>query len=295
LTTGSDVALCVLQLAIEAVEQVDTSESLTQEHCDAIQRVEATRPDVFRAPVLVQLQMWPYVNRYFRSSVEKRLRQGAIHKSPIIRKLLTPMGLCQLEDRLARVAHRVSGFERIIEDASYDSESGDKTDEFITDSWAEILAADFLLHKFQFTCVEKVVRGKKRPKVDFMALNGQCRYAVEVTRLRPRLFRGATSPGIIPDCYEQENVNAIKKSMQDKLTMKNSQFGRFRASGIQLYGWRFDRTMLFIKFSQDEYQDCKALIADVGREILTKEAYPEIDELVLVYDIEQFDRLYNGS
>jgi hypothetical protein len=261
----------------------------TEEHGEAIRAVQESDEE-FRDLVLDEFRKWPLTNKYFRHLAEARLKQKDALFSELI-QLPFPRGPTKLEERLTRTCH-IANFEAITSEAHApsDPELGEDTDEIFSDAWAEVLVADILIHRLDFEDVEKLVRRRDQPCVDFTGRRNHQRYAIEVARIRRRDFEGTTLPGLTEDCRKPKNLETIEKAVRRKLSDKNEQMGKFRTAEESA----FDRRMVALKTSQWEFQDCREVIAEVAGQLASERLYAEIDELLLIYDVENFNLIQTG-
>jgi hypothetical protein len=245
----------------------------------------------FRQIVLNELENWSLTNRYCRSIVEARLNQENPLSSKLVH-MLFPTGPRGLEKRIART-HHVPNFSTILSEVAIPSEPsrGPETDEAFLDVWTEILILDILIHGLHFQNVQKVVRGKAEPCVEFLAVQKGRTVAVEVSRIRERDFEGGTLPNAIQDCYKPENLRVIRRTVFQKLRKKDDQLRRFSESELQPP----DKSIVALKTSQWEYQDCNQAIAGIAKRLLHERSFPHIGQLLVVYDVENFDMIQNPS
>jgi len=204
--------------------------------------------------------------------------------------MLFPDGPRELEERIART-HHVPNFSTILSEVAIPSDPsrGAETDEAFLDIWTEILILDILIHRLHFKNVEKVVRGKAEPRVEFLAVQEGQTVAVEVSRIRERDFEGETLPNVTQDCYKPENRRVIREAVFRKLRGKDDQLRRFSECERQPP----DKSMVALKTSQRAYQDCREAVADVAKLLLQEESFPHIAQLLLVYDVKNLDLVQN--
>jgi hypothetical protein len=266
----------------------ETSEPPTEEHRTAIKLVYENLDD-FRSIVLDELQNYPNVNYFFGRLIQARLLQDKLLASPIIQKIF-PIGPVELENRLDRIAH-IPNIETVSIEARIPSafEKGEETDEIIRDVWAEFLVADFLVCGLDLNYIEKIVSKKSQPAVEFYVQQDNEDWIVEVARLRKRDFDGETMPWGSRDCTKPENVAEIRKALRLKLFDKNKQIQKF----VGAEGRDFDKRIVAIKTSQEEYQDCYQVVAEEAKQLMSERAYPEITHLLLFYDTETYEFIEN--
>jgi hypothetical protein len=260
------------------------------EHHKAIQDVNNCQ-DQFRRIVLNELGNWPLTDRYLRGIVEARLNQEN-PLSSILVQMLFPDGPRELEERIART-HRVPNFGTILSEVAIPSDPsmGAETDEAFLDIWTEILILDILLHRLNYQTVEKVVRGRAKPRVEFLAVQNGQTVAIEVSRIRRRDFKGETLPNVTGDCYKPENLQAIRNVVFRKLREKDDQIRKFSKCELKPP----DKSMVALKTSQWEYQDCSEAIADVAKGLFHEKSFPHIGQLLLVYDVTNFCVVQNPN
>lgn len=260
----------------------------TEEHRKAIILVYKNLDD-FRRLILEELNLYPNVNLFFRQLIQKRLNQDKPLSSPIIQSLF-PSGPIDLEDRLCRIAH-IPNIDAVSKNIRIPKafEKGFETDEIIKDIWTEFFVADFLISTLKVNYVEKVIRGKSQFAVEFFVQTDNEDWIVEVTRLRRRDFQGETMPWGSEDCTRPENISQIQKALRLKLFDKNQQIQKF----IKAENSDFDKRIVAIKTSQEEYQDCSQIIAEQATKLTNEKSYPEITHVLLIYDISTYDLIEN--
>ena len=118
---------------------------------------------------------------------------------------------------------------------------------------------------------------------------GNEEWIIEVARLRNRDFQGETMPWGSSDCTKAENVSVIKKALRSKISDKNKQIQKFISQEKRSY----DKRVVVIKTSQEEYQDCKSVIATEAKRLIIERTYPEITHLLLIYDTETYELIEN--
>jgi hypothetical protein len=91
------------------------------------------------------------------------------------------------------------------------------------------------------------------------------------------------------NCTKRENVLEIQKALRLKLFKKNKQIYNY----INYVGRDFDRKIVAIKTSQEEYQDCAQVIVKEAKRLMHLREYPEITHLLLIYDIEKYELVKN--
>jgi hypothetical protein len=91
------------------------------------------------------------------------------------------------------------------------------------------------------------------------------------------------------DCTKTENVAEIRKALRLKISDKNKQIRKF----VSQEGRDFDKRIVVIKTSQEEYQDCEKVIVTEAKRLMNERAYPEITHLLLIYDTETFEFIEN--
>ncbi len=261
---------------------------LTQEHCDAINSV-ARNYDEFCDLIRNELYRLPLTNHYFQKLIEARLHQDLILTSRVIASFLYDDN--PTEARLRRIQGKVGNLDSLTEGVGIpkDENEGQEADEKLLDIWSEIFVMDFILHnpKLEFTNVERVVRPKGQPQVDLVAEHQGNHYAIEITRIRKRDFWGSTLPNGFDAIYRLENLDSLRRGLRNKLKDKNRQMERFCAAETTT----FDKRLLIIKTSQEEYQDGSEVVRDETRTLFKSGDCPALDEVMLIYDIKNFDWL----
>jgi hypothetical protein len=246
--------------------------------------------NTFRYIIKEELRKFPNTNRFFGQLISERLFQDYPLTSPIIQKLF-PFGLIELEERLSRILH-LPHIETTTANvhAPKESNKGDETDEIIRDIWAEFFIADFLLTNMpKIIYLEKVVREKSQPAIEFYIQKENEEWIVEVARLRKRDFQGDTMPWSSQNCTNPENVAVIQNALRLKLFDKNRQIKKF----VEAEKRDFEKRIVAIKTSQEEYQDCKGVILEESNRLMKENSYPEITHLLLIYDIKTYDFVEN--
>lgn len=270
------------------VELRASGAQFTQEHADAINEVDKNY-DAFCTLILAELARWPLTKQYFEHLVVARLRQNAILASEFIASLIGNTN--PLEERLARIHNRVENLAIITSEVglSDNLSNGDESDEIFLDLWNEIFVIDVLLNhsRLGFSSIEKVVRPKGQPQVDLIAAFSGIRYAIEVTRIRKRDFQGSTLPEMFEAVYQEKNLNKLRSALRNKLNSKNKQMGKF----CDIETDQYQKKLLVIKTSQWEYQDGSSVVRDETNALMRANDYLHIDEVILIYDVENFDWL----
>jgi hypothetical protein len=260
----------------------------TEEHRAAVKSVYENL-DEFRRIVLDELQNYSHSNKLFEQLIHGRLFQEKPLESPIIQKLFSS-GFIELEERLDRI-HHLPNIETVSKNvhAPKALNKGDYTDEVIRDIWTEFFLADFLFSNLKVDGVEKVVRANSQTAIDFYVWMGKEEWIVEVARMRKKDFQGETMPWGSQDCAKPENVSEIRKAIRSKLNGKNEQIKKF----VSDEGRDFDKRIVAIKTSQEEYQDCSHIIVEESKNLMKERPYPEITHLLLIYDIETYEFVEN--
>jgi len=260
----------------------------TKKHEIAIDSV-MKKLDCFRINAKKELKRFPYTNKFMGHLICERINQDYPLSSPIIHNLYSG-GLTDFENRLERIKN-IPNIETISKNihAPQKKDQGEETDEIITDIWTEFFVADFLTKELKVEYLEKVVRENTQPAIEFYIKNENDEWILEVARLRKRDFQGDTLPWSTQDCKRQENVNIIKDAIRYKFKEKNKQIKNF----VEKEGRDFDKRIVAIKTSQEEYQDCKLVIEEQAKYLLGKGSYPEITHLLLIFDIEKYELLVN--
>ncbi len=285
------------EIVINAVEGVlliqhpvlwEASGQPTEKHIQAIKSVQENFGDFYQI-VMAELQNSPCVNNLFGHLIHHRLLQEKPLASPILQSLF-PNGFEELENRLNRILYipnikTVSASARLPKSPS----KGEETDEIIRDVWTEFFVADFLVATLMPAYIEKIVRGKSEPAVEFYIQQDNEEWILEVARLRKKDFIGETMPWGSRDCLKPENVAVIHSVLHSKLSDKNKQIQKF----IGYEKRDFDKRIVAIKTSQEEYQDCSQVIAGEAQRLLSEKKYPEITHLLLLYDIEKYEFIEN--
>jgi hypothetical protein len=260
----------------------------TAEHRVAVQTVLEDL-NAFRQIVQEEVKKFPNTDKFVGHLISERLLQDAPLESPIIQALF-PAGPIELENRLSRILH-VPNIETVSINvhAPKASDKGDDTDETIKDIWAEFFVADFLVSTLMPNYIEKVVRGESEPAVEFYIQKNSEEWILEVARLRKKEFNGETMTWSSKDCSNPKNVETIQKVLRSKLEDKKKQIRKF----LDREERDFDKRIVAIKTSQEEYQDCYKVIVEKAKEIMNEGAYPEITYLLLIYDTETYDFINN--
>ncbi len=157
---------------------------LTDEHNAARFKVQ-NEYNAFCDLVLNEMERWPLTKKYFGHLIKQRLAQFYVLDSVFISILFDIENV--IEERIERIHLKVLNFESITNGigAYAGKEKGLETDEKILDLWNEIFVVDVLIDdKFGFENIEKVVRSKGQPQVDFLATYNGIRYLIEAARLR---------------------------------------------------------------------------------------------------------------
>jgi hypothetical protein len=259
---------------------------LTNEHVDAINAVGRDYSD-FCILIMNELDRWPLLKRYFERLVEHRLGQNAILASGFIAALLQDDN--PAEQRLLRLEGNVRNLDYITSGVGLptDPNAGQETDEVLLDLWNEIFVLDFIQHTqgLKFTDLEKVVRRRDLPQIDLLAQRQGVHYAIEITRVRKKDFEGTTLPNMYDAIYEPRNLNTLRKLLKRKLHEKNLQLQNFCSAESQ----PIDKRLLVLKTSQREYQDGSTAVHSETNALLSEGAYSSIDEVLLIYDVENYD------
>lgn len=259
----------------------------TDEHAGAINSVIAYYDD-FCHLILSTLEEWAFTKLYFQPLIEVRLLQNAILASGFIGGLLSDHN--PTEERLKRIHHKVKNLSSMSGEINLpeDIEAGEESDEVFLDIWNELFVMDLLLHnsRLAFSDLEKVIRRKDLSKVDLLAKRDSQEYAIEITRIRRRDFIGGTLPGMYEKAFNiPDNKSSLQNAMRNKLNSKNQQLKKFCASE----GRTYDKKVVIIKTSQEEYQDGSEVVRQEAEALLHTHRYSYIDEILLVYDTENFD------
>ncbi len=275
-------------LLIENPVLWEDNESPTQEHYKAIKLINENQ-EGFRQFVADEIKLYPNIHHFFGTLIGLRLSQDKPLASPTIQSLFH-VGSIELENRLQKIAH-IPNIETISNNArppkSFDQ--GIETDEVIRDIWAEFFVADLLVSTIKVDYVEKTSRGNSKTTVDFIiGVNNEI-WIVEVARLRKRDFHGETMPWGSKDCTKQENIDDIQMALGKKLSDKNEQVRKFVSAENSV----FDKRIIAIKTSQEEYQDCSQIIAEETRKLMKNNSFTEITHAMLIYDIKTYDLIEN--
>lgn len=264
------------------------SGSPTTEHNTAIKSVHANL-NLFRKIVQDELNEFPTTKRLLGHLIGERALQDSPLASPIIGSLFS-FSANELENRLNRILH-IPNIETVSSTAHAPKDliKGGETDEIVRDVWTEFFVADFLVNTLQVQYIEKVIRGKSQVAVEFCVRHNDEEWAVEVARLRKRDFQGETMPWGSLNCTRPENVTEIQKALRLKLFDKNKQIQKFIGQEKR----DFDRRVVVIKTSQEEYQECKKIITKEAKRLMNERAYPEITHLLLIYDTETYEFVEN--
>ncbi len=257
--------------------------TFTQEHADAIKLV-LDNPSDFRDLVLQELSRFPKMELYFRPLIEARLNRNKILDSDILSSIL--LNKNEVEERLSRNHLKVKYFESIFSEVGLPID-GIESDEVFLDIWNELLTIDLLINDPQlgFSEIEKVVRRRDLTKIDLLATYEGQKYAIEITRLRKRDFLGTTLPNMVDAMFLKENLDDLQNALKSKLKDKDKQFLRFCKQETE----SFDKRLLVIKTSQWEYQDASNILLEQTKRLLENEVYEGIDEVLIVYDVINFD------
>ena len=198
----------------------------TADHRMAIQSV-IEDISTFRQVAEDELKHFPNTDQFIGHLILERLLQDDPLSSPIIQKLF-PVGPIEFEDALSGIRD-IPNIQTISSNvhAPKGKDKGDDTDEIIRDVWAEFFVADFLVRIFNPTYIEKIIRAKSQPVVEFYVQQGREEWIVEVARLRKKDFEGETMPWGGKDCAKKENTDRIQKVLQSKLDDKNVQMQKF--------------------------------------------------------------------
>ncbi|MBN8620838.1 MAG: hypothetical protein J0L63_18135 [Anaerolineae bacterium] len=258
----------------------------TQEHKDAINAVYDHYDDFCRF-ILSELSHWPLFERYFKHLVEVRLKQRSdILASDFISSLIDKTH--NTEERLERIHNQVKNFASITKEIGIpeDPNKGSDTDEIVLDIWTEIFAIDLLLNdsRLGFSLIEKVIGDKAQPKVDLLAQLNGINYAIEITRIRKRDFEGSTFPKTFEAIYYPENLRILRNALRNKINDKNRQIAAF----CKMQPDKCEKKLLVIKTSQWEYQDSNSVLHDETQKLLSTHNYPAIDEVIVIYDVNNF-------
>ena len=260
----------------------------TAEHRLAIKLVHENL-NLFRQIVQDELAKFPATKKLLGHLIVERASQDNPLASTIIETLFG-FSANELENRLNRILH-IPNIETVSlsAHAPKDITKGNDTDEIVRDIWTEFFVADFLLTALQVQYAEKVTRGKSQPVIEFIVRSKGEEWIVEVARLRERDFQGETMPWGSQDCTKRENVAEIQKALRLKVFDKNKQIQKFVIQEKR----DFDKRIVAIKTSQEEYQDCKKVIVAEAKRLMNDRAYPEITHLLLIYDTETFEFIEN--
>lgn len=269
-------------------ELIASGYRFTQDHENAILAINADY-EAFCNLVRAELNRWPLTRQYFCDLVEERLLRTPILESGFISSLFSQEN--EVEARLSRIHLQVANFPAITQSVGFPSnrDSGNESDEIVRNVWTELFALDFLIHHQQrgFTNFEKVVRRADLPAVDFTASHGSETYAIEVTRLRKRNFQGSTLPNMTSSINLPYNQRILRNAIKQILFDKNDQMRRFSQNPTQ----PINKRLLVVKTSQSEYQDANIEVKQEFEAQFRSGRYPFIDELLLIYDVENFDWL----
>lgn len=266
-------------------------QGFTSEHRNAIDAVENNYTD-FCLLVKSELTRFPLIQKYFGHLITSRLQQNVILKSDFILHLFDANS--DLENRLTRLEGNVPNLSTITANvnAPSDPQLGEETDEVLSDFWNEIFVMDFLSygHGLAFGNLEKVIRGNSEPQIDLLANQNSRSYAIEITRIRKRDFSGITFPNMFDAIYKPENISTLRRVLKNKLQDKNNQMNKFCTNELGA-GRSYNKRLLVLKTSQAAYQDGHSVVLTETEALLNQGIYTSIDEVLLIYDVDNFDWL----
>lgn len=266
-------------------------QGFTSKHQSAIDEVINNYSD-FCDLVRSELTRFPLIRKYFGHLITSRLQQNVILKSDFILHLFDANS--SLENRLTRLEGNVLNLSTITANvnAPSDQQLGEETDEVLSDLWNEIFVMDFLSygHGLTFGNLEKVIRGNSEPQIDLLANQNSYSYAIEITRIRKRDFSGITFPNMFDAIYKPENITTLRRVLKNKLQDKNNQMEKFCANEL-VAGRSYNKRLVVLKTSQAAYQDGHSVVSTEIEALLSQGIYTSINEVLLIYDIENFDWL----